>query len=336
LRKILTILFSVIVSVSYSQDIIITKSDTVEGKITQLTPEKIYLLIKKQNKPVKTHIHRSAILDFHFAVIEELMAEYDSLQTYVLVTPEGNETRGKIEAINKTSVEFRTEYLGVVVVEAYNIQQIYRQDSYVPRSGKSWFPNPNSTRYLFGPSAYNLEKGEGYYQNTYVFLNMVNLGVTDYFSVGGGFEFISTFTGNPIAFITLKLGFPVTEKFSLGGGILAGVLTGEASAGIIYSIATYGSKEHNITAGLGYGYIDRELSSRPVLTFSGMTRAGQRVSFVTENWIVPINGSYYPVISYGMRLFGPKMSFDIAFFNSSDIFEEIFIGIPYVDFVIKF
>lgn len=68
---------------------------------------------------------------------------------------------------------------------------------------------------------------------------------------------------------------------------------------------------------------------------SEMTRIAKRTVQVTENRIVPAEG-YYGIITFGVRFFGEKMTVDLAFINNSDITETLIIGIPYVDFVVKF
>ena len=60
-------------------------------------------------------------------------------------------------------------------------------------NGKYWFANPHHIRYLFSPSAFNLKKGDGSYQNIYGTLNSVNFGLTDHFTLGAGTELLSLF-----------------------------------------------------------------------------------------------------------------------------------------------
>lgn len=204
--------------------------------------------------------------------------------------------------------------------------------------GEYWFENPNATRYLFGPSAFNLKKGEGYYQNTYLLLNSFNYGVTDYFSIGGGIELLTLFNGSPAFVLTPKVGFQTGPKTSMGGGILyanLGDIGDRSNFGIAYGVVTRGTVDKNFTVGLGWGIIDNEFSSRPIITFSGMTRLSKKIALVSENWIVPAD-IYYPLFSYGIRFFGEKMAVDLAFINNPDIASEVVIGIPYVDFMIKF
>ncbi len=68
-----------------------------------------------------------------------------------------------------------------------------------------------------------------------------------------------------------------------------------------------------------------------------MSRVGRKWSLITENWIGPIvDDEYRGIYSYGIRFFGEKIAVDLAFLNNTDIFKEIAIGIPYIDFVVKF
>ena len=66
-----------------------------------------------------------------------------------------------------------------------------------------------------------------------------------------------------------------------------------------------------------------------------MVIISRRIALVTENWFIPLD-NYYGVFSYGIRFFGEKISVDLAFLNNSDIAEGLAIGIPYLDFVVKF
>ncbi len=135
----------------------------------------------------------------------------------------------------------------------------------------------------------------------------------------------------------------------MGAGTLLGIGPGNTVIGVAYGIATYGTLEHNITLGSGFGFYDDTFQEKPIITLAAMTRVSRKIALVTENWMVPysnyeyINGQevvstkYYGLVSYGIRLMSEKnYSFDFAFINSQDIVEVFFIGIPYIDFVLRF
>lgn len=233
------------------------------------------------------------------------------------------------------------------------LAKIKRIDPAVMKDGKIRFPNPNATRNLYGPTGYGLKKGEGYYQNTYLFLNSVSYGFTDFFTIGGGFEILSLSAGEPIFFLTPKFSFPVSEKVNFGAGLLylnAGPLSDDNyDMGITYGVGTFGTRENNFTIGLGYGFIEGEIGRRPVITFSGMSRIGKKFGLVSENWVVPYqryiytpNGlelkeyAYEAVFSLGLRYMTPKLTIDFALVGNDDIMRELFFGIPYLDIVIPF
>ena len=249
---------------------------------------------------------------------------------------------GSIVDRNQRELTILTDAGTKITVSLSSVQDI----RVIPKSqihdGEYWYPNPNDSRYLFAPSAFNLKKGEGYYQNTYLFINTFNYGITDNFSMGVGFEFISTFASlgasdfDPIYFLTPKYSTQVSENVRVGVGVLYGKVSDDIGGfGVGYGLVTYGNPEHNATLGLGFGFFDGEFSGEPVITLSGMTRLSRRISLVTENWFFPAD-VYRGIISYGIRFFGETMSVDLALVNN-DEFSEVFpIGIPYVDFVVKF
>ena len=259
-------------------------------------------------------------------------------KTYLIELEDGIKLIGKI--IKQDSISISMVTLSGVKMEI-PIDKITSRGFVKPENivdGKYWFPNPNETRYLFGPSAFNLKKGEGYFQNTYLFLNSINVGATNNFTLGGGFELMSTFAGgDPLFYVTPKFGFKLAEKVNAGAGVLYVRIPGDGGdVGITYGIATYGTADHNITGGLGWGFVEREMADRPIVTFSGMTRVAKKTALVTENWFVPIDDRYFGLITYGVRFFGEKLSVDLAFINNAKIVKATVIGVPYVDFVVKF
>jgi len=273
--------------------------------------------------------------------------KFDADKTYLVEMKDGTQFVGTILQSDTQLIYLKTNSIPKIEIPVDKIKSIVVVNASKGKDGEYWFPNPNATRYLFSPSAFMLKKGEGYYQNTYLVLNSVNFGINDHFSIGGGLEFLSTFGTlaggefSPIFFITPKFGFEVSEKFHAGGGVLYASTPGfdtddsRSSLGIIYGIGTLGTEDHNLTGGLGWGFVNGDFSSSPIVTISGMTRLSRRTALVTENWLIPTDG-YYGIFTYGIRFFSEKMTVDLAFINSSDIAQGLIIGIPYVDFVVKF
>lgn len=251
---------------------------------------------------------------------------------------DGTILKGELLSESETEIEIKLKDIGVLILKKENIKQIIP----LVESGKAqksyWFENPHATRLLFAPTAIPLKKGEGYYQNIYIIANMFNYGVMDNLSIGGGFDFITMFSAqdgwNPLINLNIKSGFQVSENLHAGVGALYVGMLDEFSAGIIYGLGTYGSYNTNATLGLGWGFVDGTFQEKPFIMIGGMARVSEKLWLVSENWIVP-TPEYYLVISYGVRFAAKRIAVDLAFINSKDIVGEIFIGIPFVDFVIK-
>lgn len=265
---------------------------------------------------------------------------------------DGNSIIGKVIDEDDNNFYIQSESLGDITLVRNQVKRVKTMIEVA--KGKAWFPNPHETRYLFMPSAFSLAKGEAYYQNTYILFNSINYGITDRFTLGGGFSILGLFpTILPGQYIlTPKYSAPMSDNFHFGGGLLLGFATNPSFfssssnqievdfGGILYTMGTLGNREKNLTLGVGFAYGGGEVSRSPVITFSGMTRLGRKLSFVSENWWIPgtdvFDGGGTLVVSYALRIFGEKMSIDIGFFNQRDIFEVFPLGIPWLDFAYKF
>ncbi len=261
-------------------------------------------------------------------------------QRWLVETKDGNTIQGVFLGQTEDGIRLLTDSTGEITIPMSAVKSFRILDERNFVKGEYWFDNPNQTRYLFSPSAFSLKKGEAYYQNTYLLLNSFNYGLTDRFTIGGGFEIISTFSGEPIFFITPKYSFPINDKWRAGTGVLyvnSTISDSFDGLGIGYGIVTYGNTNDNATLGVGFGYIEGDISEKPVITLSGMKRLSRKTSLVTENWLFTSNtdfsGSMY---SYGIRFMGERLTVDLAFLNNPDIAREIIIGVPYVDFVVRF
>lgn len=267
-------------------------------------------------------------------------------KTYQFTLNDGSVISGKILLITDNELVIASGSMGEIRLQKQNIKSMSEVAAFNEKKSGIWFSNPNPTKYLLGSSAIPLEKKAGYYQNTWIFFNSFSYGITKNISLTAGFEIFSLLAGDegPYGFfINPKASFKVAENFYLGGNILyANTLkTMDDFGGLatLNAFCTYGNKNINASAGLGWGWADGEFSSKPLITLSGMARVAKRLALVSENWLIPGAGEkegLYGVYSYGLRFLGEKTSIDLAFLNNPDIAEEMFIGIPWLDFVINF
>lgn len=312
---------------------------------------------------MKTKIFFTAtaiILLISFQITFSQEVKNDSI--YFITAKDGSTVNGTLQEKNEKQISINTRNFGTVTIERDSIRQLQVLAPVSYKNGKFFFPNPNATRYFMSPSAIPLEKGEGYFQNTYLFLCSANYGITNNISLGAGIDVITPFikgSGGPIAIATLKAGFRIVENFYIAGTTillhtpyLDNATDKNESAYLIEDASfTIGNPDINFTAGIAYGLHDGEGMPGPSFTFSGMARVTPRFSLLSENWIIPetqyqydyfsgtdsiIGTSYKGYISYGMRFMSQKIAVDFGFINNGDIAKSIFLGIPYVDFVVKF
>lgn len=261
--------------------------------------------------------------------------------TYRVELLDGTTLTGTLLEETETDIKIQLEDIGLLTINRAKVKKLVPLEVQKDAQKSYWFKNPHATRLLFAPTAIPLKKGEGYYQNIYIVANMFNYGIGNNLSVGGGFDFITMFATmddgwSPMLNFNIKSGFQVREKFHAGVGGLLLTIPGEGTAGIVYGLGTVGSYNSNLTLGLGWGFVDGTFEEKPFIMIGGMARISEKLWFVSENWIAPIgDDGYYTIVSYGLRFAANRIAIDLAFINSKDIIEEIFIGIPFVDFVIK-
>ena len=167
------------------------------------------------------------------------------------------------------------------------------------KDGEYFFPNLHDTRYFFSPSAFGLEKGEGYYSNSYYIAWQFQYGISDNLSIGGGTVGIFPATVN------LKFNTEIKKNlnFALGWFYVGDELFLDDGIGSIlnmpYAVLTKGNKEHNITFGLSYNlakpfddninYEQGLREERLVLNMGAISRLSRRFSFVFEGWLLNMN-----------------------------------------------
>jgi hypothetical protein len=259
--------------------------------------------------------------------------------SYFIETNDGNTYRGVILEQDSTKVSLLSDHLGEITILRSDIKNLYAIDPKQIKDGKFWMDNPQATRYFFSPNGYGLKKGEGYYQNVWVLVNSFAVGVTDNVSIGGGLVPLFLFGGPTPVWLTPKVSIPVSrEKFSMGAGALVGtvLLEDNTGFGILYGITTFGSKDKNLSLGLGYGYAAGDWANSPMVNLSFMIRTGARGYFVSENYYISTSNNTIVLLSLGGRQIIKKVGLDygliIPFSNEMDQF----IAIPWLGLTVPF
>lgn len=255
--------------------------------------------------------------------------------TYTITTNDGNTFTGKLVTMDSVQVILRTRSIGLITISRSSISTMTR----VYGTERFAISAPNSTRYIFGPSAIPLQKGEGYYQSLWT-LQSLQFGITDNISIGGGVELFTLVTGYPIFYLTPKVSFPIAHNLYVGAGVLyitaAAIDADIPDLGITYGIVTLGDPDLQVTGGAGWGFVGGDFSSSPILTLSGLARLSEHFALITENWFIPDGrGKRELVMSLGGRLLWQSIAFDISFANTAEGLGEVFPGLPILSFTAR-
>lgn len=159
---------------------------------------------------------------------------------------------------------------------------------------------------------YTLPKGAMNYQNLYVGYNGVEYGVTDRFSLSGGFSLFNLTGEGGGAFFTLaKYNFHRSNNTALSISNLNIVYPsydGIGAVSILYANAAFGNKNNFVTLGAGFGYSFEE-ADIPVgiFTFGYHNRFSKSTAFIADVWLAVLdldsNGVGIPLPSIGFRFF---------------------------------
>ncbi len=260
---------------------------------------------------------------------------------YCIKTIDGNNFIGFLRSSDSSTFIINTIDYGVLHIDVDKVDKMYQVSSNTTGVKEYWHRNIQSARYFWSPNGYGLKKGEGYYQNYWVLFNQVSYGFTNNFSVGIGMVPLFLFggTATPI-WITPKFSAPIVkDKVNIGvGGIFGAALGESAGFGLAYGTTTFGSRDKNMSVGLGWGYVDGDWASTPLINISGIIRVGKKGGYImTENYFINVGTEeFMALVSIGGRNLVNSISIDYGIFIP--IIDDIgtFIGIPWLGITIPF
>lgn len=266
----------------------------------------------------------------------------------VIETTDGNQYIGVIVSQTEESILLRTETIGEISLQKSSVKSIKPVKKTELKKGEYWFENPYATtRYFYNPSGYGLPAGQGYYQNTWIFMNQVSVGITDNVSIGLGMvpTFLFALGEEDVVvplWITPKVSIPVKEdKVNIGLGALYLTLIGEdvGGVGILYGVSTFGPKNKNLSLGLGWGYAtEGGIAKRPTLSISYIHRGKPKWAFLTENYFISAGNEAALILSGGARHIGKKLSIDFGGLTFLAVTEgqDTFPIIPWLSIAVPF
>ncbi len=278
------------------------------------------------------NIFRTIIFLLIIGITSSAYAQETESNLYQVQTTDGNIYRGYLIEKNFNTIQLQTKSIGIITIQFEDVVKIeklngdepavqppqtYYQDPSDFREASKKSPNGAPQTYFVSPSSFGLKKGEAYYQNIYVFLNQVNVGITDRFSLGlGGVLIPAVDTGIPI-WVMPKIKIPLIEdKLIWGVGSLHGALleTDPYGFGAVFTDFSFGSKHNHVSVGFGGAYEYGVWSDQPFFSFNGMLRVSPSISITSENYVSEFNSflslhayqylSSEVVLQWGLMLVG--------------------------------
>lgn len=245
-------------------------------------------------------------------VVSGIHAQDEPPRMVKIKTDEGRMFFGELMKNDAHEVIIMTENLGEVAIEKMRIVSI-ENSSEAERIQEESF-NPQPSRYFFAPSAFQMKKGEGYYQNTMLVYNQLSFGISDHITVG--LPFLLPFYGG----VTVKAGTPLTPMDEQGKALHASTgliyvtpITGgqlDRGVGLSFVNLSFGSESRHFTAGVGRFFQtiftsieeDGTFIGNAIFNIAGMAKVGNNMWLMTENYFLfEDNGAATGFVAVGFR-----------------------------------
>lgn len=235
---------------------------------------------------------------------------------YELVLENGETYHGHVESSSGDVLVFRTLSGTRLEVDRSRVRELRPIRGQVV-GGEVWQPDPNRTRLFFGPTARALDTGEGYVGLFELVFGFGAVGIGDRLVLAGGTPVLPGLMGD-VFYLAPKLRVATVGRTSVAVGAISFFATeevDEASVGIVYGVATYGSADNAVSLGAGWGFAlsgsDSELANDPVFMVGIERRTSERIKLVSENYVVLVD-QINVLASGGVRLLGQRFSADLG------------------------
>ena len=225
---------------------------------------------------------------------------------YEIRLMDGSVLFGRVTAVEGETIVLVTLVGARVEVERSQIRVARAAEGRVVE-GEFWREDPNSSRLFFTATGRTLKKGEAYVGTYIIVLPFFAVGLTDRITVAAGAPVL--FGELEPFYVAPKVQVFRTARAAISVGTLA-LFFDDEIVGINYAVGTFGTPDHALTLGLGFGFSGDQFSNQPVAMIGGETRTSRRIKLVTENYFLP--GEDGLLFSAGLRFIGDRFSTDLG------------------------
>ncbi|MBN2201163.1 hypothetical protein JW777_04350 [bacterium] len=247
---------------------------------------------------------------------------------------DGSRIVGALTAARPDTLSIRTPGGLSIDIPDSQIESVAALPGVAAKRGRYLEKDPNGSRLLFAPTGRNLEAGQGYFADYFIFFPTVAVGVTRYFSVSGGMSIVPG-AKQQLYYFAPKLTFRPSPDLGFGAGVLILGIPEEEDVKLGFAVSTIGGEQRAVTFGAGIP-MGEGGGGHALLLIGGEMQMSARSKFITENWIFT-GGDGFAAFSGGVRFFGERLAVDLALITAKDLLESGgFPFIPWVDFSVVF
>ncbi len=206
--------------------------------------------------------------------------------------------------------------------------------SMINKRGSYLYRDPNRTRYLYSPTAFMLEKGEGSLSQKQLFFTALGLGINEHINIQAASVIPLLFVEDGLNIILgAKAGVSINEylHFAVGSQFL---FAEEVTMTVPFLTFTAGNEEMHASFNVTKPSIDDwDFDKDASFSISGLVRVSDGVALLTENFLLPIEDSDRDNIwSIATRLMSQNIGVDIGllFVEGADF------PLPWLDFAYHF
>lgn len=258
--------------------------------------------------------------------------KHGGIQKWILA--DGSRIVGGLVSVRPDTLSIRTPGGLSIDIPDSQVESVAALPGVVAGRGRYLEQDPNGSRLFFAPTGRNLEAGQGYFADYFVFFPTLAVGVTKYFSVSGGMSILPGAT-RQLFYVAPKITVRMSPNLGAGAGFLVLGIPEEDDVKLGFAVATIGGNQRAVT--LGAGIPAGMGSGKTALILVGAeSQMSPRSKLITENWIFTGDGGF-AAFSGGVRFFGERLAVDLALVTFQELWESGGLPfIPWVDFSVCF
>ena len=236
----------------------------------------------------------------------EAAAQTATPQTVEVRLRDGSRIYGYVISEDQAALTIKTVAGADLTVQRNQVEAVKPVSGSVV-GAEFWLDDAVDSKLFLGPTGRALKRGQAYFAIDSVVLPVVQIGVTDRFSVGFGAPLYGLLK---TAWITPKLQLYRSDRLAVSSGVLHFVVPDFGLGGYGYTVATVGTANGAVTFGGGvlYGRDGDRTATTPMFTIGGERRMSRRSKLITENYV--FDGGV--ITSFGTRLIRDRTSWELG------------------------